>query len=60
VLTRADGTRLQIVRGKRPGAWIDGRAADVTALSHAALLRARRLELGIAPIGNATPFPPAN
>lgn len=45
-LARADGTRLQIVRGTRPGVWLDGRSVDPTALPHAALMQGRRLELG--------------
>lgn len=46
VLTRADGTRLEIRPGRRPGAWVDGRRVDARALPHAALMRARRLEVG--------------
>lgn len=45
-LARADGTRLVIVPGQRPGVWLDGRRMDPKALPHAALLQARRLELG--------------
>lgn len=45
-LARADGTRLEIVRSTRPGVRLDGRAVDPTALPHAALMQARRLELG--------------
>jgi predicted alpha-1,2-mannosidase len=45
-LARADGTRLEIVRGARPGVWLDGRPVDPTALPHAALMQGRRLELG--------------
>ena len=45
-LLRADGTRLTIVRGTRPGAWLDGRRLDGTAVPHAALMQGRRLELG--------------
>lgn len=46
VLTRADGTRLVIRRGQRPGAWLDGRRQDTQALPHAALLTAHVLALG--------------
>ena len=45
-LRRADGTRLEIVPGRRPGVWLDGQPVARTALSHAALLRAQRLEVG--------------
>jgi len=45
-LQRGDGTRLEIVRSGRPGAWLDGVAVDSTALPHGALMKARRLELG--------------
>jgi predicted alpha-1,2-mannosidase len=45
-VARADGTRLRIVRGQRPGVWLDGKRMDATALPHAALLKARRLEIG--------------
>jgi len=45
-LQRADGTRLEIVSGRRHGVWLDGKAMDPKALPHAALLRARRLEIG--------------
>jgi predicted alpha-1,2-mannosidase len=45
-LARADGTRLEIVRGTRPGVWLDGKPIDRTALPHAALMQGRRLELG--------------
>lgn len=45
-LSRPDGTRLVIVRGKRPGAWLDGRRVDATAVPHDALMRAGKLELG--------------
>jgi predicted alpha-1,2-mannosidase len=45
-LLRADGTRLEIVRGERPGVWLDGQRLDPTAVSHAALMQGRRLELG--------------
>jgi putative alpha-1,2-mannosidase len=45
-LARADGTRLTIVPGRRPGVWLDGRHVDPRALPHAALLQARRLEIG--------------
>lgn len=43
---RADGTRLVIVRSRRPGVHADGRELDPLALPHAALATARRLELG--------------
>jgi predicted alpha-1,2-mannosidase len=46
VLTRADGTRLEIRAGRRPGVWLDGRRVDARALPHAALLQARRLDVG--------------
>ena len=45
-LRRADATRLDIVPGRRPGVWLDGQPVARTALSHAALLRAQRLEVG--------------
>ncbi|MBL8329819.1 MAG: GH92 family glycosyl hydrolase [Rubrivivax sp.] len=45
-LTRPDGTRLEIVPSPRPGVRLDGRETDPTALPHAALMHARRLELG--------------
>ena len=45
-LARADGTRLVIAPGRRPGVWLDGQRADPRALPHAALLQARRLEVG--------------
>ena len=45
-LARADGTRLVIVPGQRPGVWLDGQRADPKLLPHAALLQARRLEVG--------------
>ncbi len=47
-LARADGTRLVIVPGWRPGVWLDGRRMDAKALPHAALLQARQLEVGSA------------
>jgi putative alpha-1,2-mannosidase len=47
-LARADGTRLTIVPGRRPGVWLDGQRLDPKALPHAALLRARQLEVGAA------------
>jgi len=59
VLNRADGTQLVIRRGQRPGAWVDGRQVDATAVPHAALARARQLEIGPAPSTGAVPFPPA-
>jgi predicted alpha-1,2-mannosidase len=45
-LARADGTRLVIVPSQRPGVWLDGQRVDPTSLPHAALLQARRLEVG--------------
>ena len=45
-LKRPDGTRLLIRPGLRPGPWLDGQPVDATSLPHAALMRARRLELG--------------
>jgi predicted alpha-1,2-mannosidase len=45
-LARADGTRLVIEPSQRPGVWLDGQRMDPRALPHAALLRARRLEVG--------------
>ena len=45
-LARADGTRLAIVTGRRPGVWLDGQRMDPKALPHAALMQARRLEVG--------------
>jgi predicted alpha-1,2-mannosidase len=48
-LQRADGTRLRIVPGQRPGVWLDGQRMDARALPHAALLQARQLEVGPAP-----------
>jgi predicted alpha-1,2-mannosidase len=45
-LARADGARLVIVPGQRPGVWLDGLRVDSRALPHAALLQARRLEVG--------------
>jgi len=45
-LARADGTRLTIMPGRRPGVWLDGQRMDHRALPHAALLQARRLEVG--------------
>jgi predicted alpha-1,2-mannosidase len=45
-LARPDGTRLAIRSGKRPGAWLDGKPVEATALPHAALMQGRRLELG--------------
>ena len=47
-LARADGTRLTIVPGRRPGVWLDGQRMDPRALPHAALLQARQLEVGAA------------
>jgi len=47
-LARADGTRLTIVPGRRPGVWLDGQRMDPKALPHAALLQARQLEVGAA------------
>ncbi len=47
-LTRADGTRLTIVPGRRPGVWLDGQRMDPKDLPHAALLQARQLEVGAA------------
>lgn len=49
VLKRADGTRLEIVAGARPGVRLDGRPVEATALPHAELMRARRLEIGGSP-----------
>ncbi len=48
LLTRPDGTRLDIRLGRRPGVWLDGLRLDPTALPHTALLQARRLEVGAA------------
>jgi predicted alpha-1,2-mannosidase len=45
-LARPDGTRLVVRPGRRPGAWLDGRRMDATALPHAALVQGHRLELG--------------
>ena len=45
-LKRHDGSRLVIRPGVRPGPWLDGRPVDSKALPHAALMQARRLELG--------------
>jgi putative alpha-1,2-mannosidase len=45
-LARADGSRLTIAPGRRPGLWLDGQRMDPKALPHAALLRGNRLELG--------------
>ena len=45
-LTRADGTRLLIEPGPRPGVWLDGRRLPATAVPHAALLQGRRLQVG--------------
>lgn len=45
-LARPDGTRLVITPGRRPGVWLDGHRMDPKALPHAALLQARRLEVG--------------
>ncbi len=45
-LARADGTRLVIRPSPRPGVWLDGQRMDPLALPHAALLQARRLEIG--------------
>ncbi len=45
-LARADGTHLVIVPSQRPGVWLDGQRVDPTSLPHAALLQARRLEVG--------------
>ena len=47
-LMRADGTRLVIVPGRGQGVWLDGKRMDPKALPHAALLQARRLEIGAA------------
>ena len=47
-LARRDGTRLEIVPGRRAGVWLDGQRMDPKALPHAALLQARRLEVGTA------------
>jgi putative alpha-1,2-mannosidase len=46
VLKRPDGSRLVIRPGARPGPWLDGQPVDPKALAHAALMQARRLELG--------------
>jgi hypothetical protein len=46
VLKRPDGSRLLIRPGTRSGPWLDGQPVDPKALAHAALLQARRLELG--------------
>jgi len=46
-LARADGSRLEIVPGRRPGVWLDGQRMDPKALPHAALLKARWLEVGV-------------
>ena len=48
LLTRSDGTRLDIRLGRRPGVWLDGLRLDPTALPHTALVQARRLEVGAA------------
>ncbi|MFZ2986834.1 glycoside hydrolase domain-containing protein, partial [Ideonella sp.] len=48
-LARPDGSRLEIVPGRRPGVWLDGRRLDPKALPHGELLQARRLEVGVAP-----------
>jgi predicted alpha-1,2-mannosidase len=48
-LARADGTQLEILPGQRPGAWLDGRPVDATAVPHAWLMTAKRLELGEVP-----------
>ena len=45
-LVRPDGSRLVITPGRRTGVWLDGRRVDPRALPHAALLQARRLEIG--------------
>ena len=45
-LTRPDGTRLEIRPGQRPGVWLDDRPVDATAVPHAWLMTARRLEVG--------------
>jgi predicted alpha-1,2-mannosidase len=45
-LARADGSRLVLVRGQRPGVWADGRRVNPLALPHAVLMRARRVEVG--------------
>jgi predicted alpha-1,2-mannosidase len=46
VLQRPDGSGLVVRPGNRPGPWLDGRPVDPKALPHAALMQARRLELG--------------
>ena len=48
LLTRPDGTRLEVRPGRRPGVWLDGLRLDPKALPHTALLQARRLEVGAA------------
>ena len=45
-LQRADGTRLEIFPGQRPGVWLDGKRVDRVALRHTDLLHARRLVVG--------------
>jgi putative alpha-1,2-mannosidase len=40
------GRRLEIVRSRRPGVFLDGKAVDPTALRHAALMAGGRLEIG--------------
>ena len=45
-LARADGTRLLVMPGRRPGVWLDGQPVDARAVPHAALMQARRLEVG--------------
>lgn len=45
-LRHADGSRLQIGQAAQPGAWLDDRPVEVTAIPHAALMRARTLALG--------------
>lgn len=45
-LRRADGSRLEIVPTQRLGVWLDGQPVARKALPHAALMKARRLEIG--------------
>jgi putative alpha-1,2-mannosidase len=45
-LTRADGSRLEVVRSARPRVRIDGHPLPATAVPHSALMTGRRLEIG--------------
>ena len=45
-LVRPDGSRLVITPSQRPGVWMDEQRMDPKALPHAALMQARRLEVG--------------